>query len=72
MEKHPLKIWRDEQRLSQEATAELLQVKPMTVSRWERGSHLPNKRHWPKIEETTGIAASRLVEYVVARTEAAQ
>lgn len=70
MDKHPLKAWRDDRQLSQEAAAELLRVKPMTVSRWERGSHLPNKKHWPKIEEATGIAASRLVEFV--KTEAAQ
>lgn len=66
MEKHPLKAWRDNQGLSQEAAAEKLRVKPMTVSRWERGNHLPNKKHWPKIEETTGIAPSVLVEHVKA------
>lgn len=64
MDKHPLKVWRDDKRLSQEAVADLLRVKPMTVSRWERGSHLPNKKHWPKIEETTGIAPSELVGHV--------
>lgn len=71
MEKHPLKAWRDGQGLSQEAAAEKFCVKPMTVSRWERGNHLPNKKHWTKIEETTGIAPSVLVEHVKT-SEAAQ
>jgi transcriptional regulator with XRE-family HTH domain len=70
MNKHPLKAWRDDKRLSQEAVAEILRVKPMTVSRWERGSHLPNKKHWIDIEKATGIAPSQLVEFV--KTEAAQ
>jgi transcriptional regulator with XRE-family HTH domain len=64
MDKHPLKAWRDDNQLSQEAAADLLRVKPMTVSRWERGSHLPNKKHWPRIEEATGIAPSKLVDHV--------
>lgn len=64
MEKHPLKAWRDDHGLSQEAAAEKLHVKPMTITRWERGSHLPNKKHWPKIEEATGIAPSVLVDHV--------
>lgn len=61
---HPLKAWRDDRKLSQEALADLFQVKTMTVSRWERGEHLPNKKHWAKIEEATGIAPPVLVEHV--------
>lgn len=69
---NPLKMWREGQtpKISQEKLAELVGVKAMTVSRWERGSHLPNKRHWPKIEKTTGLAASQLVQFV--KTEATQ
>lgn len=70
MTKHPLKAWRDNRKLSQEALAELLRVKPMTLSRWERGTHLPNKKRWPRIEEVTQIAPSVLVEHV--KTEDAQ
>lgn len=64
MNTHPLKVWRDKNELSQEAAAERLQVKPMTVSRWERGNHLPNKRQWPVIERVTGITAAELAEHV--------
>jgi len=66
MDTNPLKVWRNRQtpKISQGKLAELLGVRAMTVSRWERGNHLPNKRHWPKIEEATGIAASDLVEHV--------
>lgn len=64
MEKNPLKAWRDRKQLSQADLAVLLGVKAMTVSRWERGVLLPRKKLWPKIEETTGIVASQLVEHV--------
>jgi transcriptional regulator with XRE-family HTH domain len=57
---NPLKQWRGER--TQEEACELLGVDAMTLSRWERGVHLPRKKHWPKIEEVTGITASRLVE----------
>ncbi len=66
MNTNPLKVWRDRQdpKISQEKLAELIGVRAMTVSRWERGGHLPNKKHWPKIEKATGIAPSQLVEHV--------
>lgn len=67
---NPIRTWRDEQKLSQEQLGELIGVEAMTVSRWERGDHLPRKRHWPKIEEVTGIAPSQLVPHV--KAEAAQ
>jgi transcriptional regulator with XRE-family HTH domain len=61
---HPLKTWRLKHGLTQPEAAVLLGVDVMSVSRWERGEHLPHKRHWPKIEEVTGITPSRLVDYV--------
>jgi ribosome-binding protein aMBF1 (putative translation factor) len=66
MNTNPLKAWRDRQnpKISQEKLAEMLGVKAMTVSRWERGGHLPNKKHWPEIEKATGIAPSELVKHV--------
>lgn len=64
MSKNPLKAWRDDRELPQEALAKLIGVKPMTVSRWERGSHLPNKKHWQQIEKVTGVSASELIPHV--------
>lgn len=63
-ENNPLKKWRDDQHLSQEEASQKLGVETMTLSRWERGVHLPRKKHWPKIEEVTGIAPSELVGHV--------
>lgn len=63
---HPLKSWRAGRKLSQPKAGKELGVDAMTVSRWERGEHLPHKRHWSKIEEATGIAPSQLVEHVKA------
>ena len=59
---NPLKDWRGDR--TQDEAGELLGVDAMTYSRWERGVHLPRKTQWPKIEEVTGIAPSRLVEFV--------
>lgn len=61
---NPLKEWRDERKLTQVELGRLLGVDGMTVSRWERGDHLPRKKHWPKIEEATGIAPSVLVGHI--------
>jgi ribosome-binding protein aMBF1 (putative translation factor) len=75
MNKNPLKAWRERdpaKKVPQEELAKLIGVKAMTVSRWERGSHLPNKKHWADIEKATGIAASQLVEHVKAEPEKAQ
>jgi transcriptional regulator with XRE-family HTH domain len=61
---HPLKAWRTRQGLTQLQASAKLDADVMTVSRWERGEHLPHKRHWPKIKQVTGIAPSQLVDYV--------
>ena len=67
---NPLKAWRDERKLSQVELGELLGVDGMTVSRWERGDHLPRKKHWAKIEAETGIAPSQLVGHIKQGEEA--
>jgi len=36
----------------------------MTYSRWERGKHLPRKKHWPKIKDVTGITPSQLADFL--------
>ncbi|WP_040301295.1 helix-turn-helix domain-containing protein [Afipia clevelandensis] len=67
---HPLKVWRLSLNLSQPLAGERLGVDAMTVSRWERGEHLPRKAQWPKIEEVTGITPSQMIGHV--KAEAAQ
>lgn len=61
---NPLKTWRDERNLTQVELGRLLGVDGMTVSRWERGDHLPRKSQWQKIEEATGITSEQLVSHV--------
>ena len=63
---HPLRQWRTGQQLSQEAAAARLGVDEMTVSRWERGDTEPQKRHWPKIEEVTGLSRARFLGFAEA------
>lgn len=60
---NPLKEWRGAR--TQDQAGELLGVNAMTYSRWERGIHLPRKKHWPVIKEKTGIAPEKLLEFVV-------
>jgi len=64
---NPLKEWRGDR--TQEEASKLLDVDAMTFSRWERGLHLPRKRHWPKIKDVTGIAPSTLADFVDVETE---
>jgi transcriptional regulator with XRE-family HTH domain len=64
MKQNPLRVWRDDHKLSQKHAAKLIGVPPMTLSRWERGDHFPHKKHWQLIEDATGIAPSVLVEHV--------
>ncbi len=64
---HPLKSWRADLKLSQPEAGEKIGVNAMTLSRWERGEHLPHKKHWAKIEQETGIAPSVLIEHVKAQ-----
>lgn len=63
---HPFAQFRlaQEPRLTQDDLGAKLGVDGMTVSRWERGDHLPRKRLWPKIEEVTGVTPSQLVDHV--------
>lgn len=49
-----LKTRREQLGLSQEAFGVAVGVEGMTVSRWERGESLPQRRLWSKIEEVTG------------------
>jgi len=59
---NPLKEWRGDR--SQGEAGKLLEVDAMTYSRWERGKHLPRKKHWPKIKDVTGITPSQLADFL--------
>jgi transcriptional regulator with XRE-family HTH domain len=61
---NPLRAWRTDRQLTQVQLGKLIGVDGMTVSRWERGDHLPRKKHWAEIEKATGIAPSQLVGHV--------
>lgn len=68
---NPLKTWRETNKLTQVQLGDILGVDGITVSRWERGDHMPRKALWPKIEEATGIAPSDYIGHVK-RAEASQ
>lgn len=53
---------RKELGLSQIELGRCLGVGGMTVSRWERGETLPQRRHWPKIKEVTGLSFRDLID----------
>ena len=59
---NPFKEWRGDR--TQEEAGRLLDVDAMTYSRWERGKHLPRKKHWSKIKEETGISPATLFDFV--------
>lgn len=62
MSTHPLEAFRKNQTpvLSQAALAAMLQVKRVTVYRWEKGDRFPDRKHWPRIKEVTGLSADDL------------
>lgn len=67
----PFKLWRNAKKLTQVELGGCLGVDGITVSRWERGDHMPKKSLWPKIEEVTGITPSQMIGHVKS-SEAAQ
>jgi len=52
---------RKELKLSQAALGAKVGVDGMTVSRWERGESLPQRRYWNKLEEVTGLSISAVI-----------
>jgi ribosome-binding protein aMBF1 (putative translation factor) len=36
-------------------------VDGMTISRWERGESVPQKRNWSRLEEVTGIPIAKII-----------
>lgn len=63
---HPLRVWRAANSLSQEQAGARIGVDEMTISRWERRDTEPQKRHWPKIEETTGMSRAQFLGFAEA------
>lgn len=63
--KHPLQAFRESQQppLSKARLAELLDVSPAAITRWESGKRYPRRRHLTKISEQTGIAADVLFAF---------
>jgi transcriptional regulator with XRE-family HTH domain len=59
---HPLQQFRDrhEPPLSRRDLAKLLGVSPASVTRWENGKRLPEKKLLPLISEQTGISPEQL------------
>ena len=57
---HPLKAWRERSGKTQPEAGQLVGVDGMTFGFWERGQRLPRERHWPKIQQVTGVTAAQL------------
>ena len=60
MDAHPLREFRDREKLSQGQLAELLGVSRVSVTRWENRTRLPDEKHLPLIQQKTGIQPSAL------------
>jgi transcriptional regulator with XRE-family HTH domain len=57
---HPLKTYRDERGLTQEALGKELGVADVTISRWETGARRIDDALLPKVAEKTGIPKTEL------------
>jgi len=57
---HPLKTFREQRSLTRAELAEMLDVTPSTVWRWEKGKRSVGKNDLPRISEATGIAPADL------------
>lgn len=59
-EMHPLKLYREQESITQKELAERLQVKRNAVARWEAGMRRIDPARLPQITQLTGIPASEL------------
>lgn len=62
MEGHPLRQWRLQAGLNQEAAAERLGLSKPTLSRYETGSRTPSLTQAAKLSEKTGIPLDQFVK----------
>ena len=72
---HPLKTYREAQRLTQSALAERLGVARTTIARWETGERNIDDDLLPKVSELTGITKAVLrpdLALLLAQPEAAE
>lgn len=60
---HPLKKYREDNALTQEALAKSLGVAPLTVWRWENGKRTPRMRDLPMISEKTGLTGPEILGF---------
>lgn len=62
MYKHPLQIFRETQRpeWTRDKLAGEFGVTRVTIWRWETGERFPEREHWPKIRNLTGLSAEEL------------
>jgi DNA-binding XRE family transcriptional regulator len=57
--KHPVTERREELGLTKTQFAKEVDVAPLTVTRWEEGQTLPQRRYWNKLKEL-GVALDRI------------
>lgn len=65
---HPLKQWRADNGLTQEAAAQILGLTEPSLSRYEKGRRIPSLTQAAKLSEITGIP---IIEFVK-QTEACE
>jgi transcriptional regulator with XRE-family HTH domain len=59
---HPIERYRQARRLSREELAAALGVTKTTIWRWEKRERFPDRKHWLRIREVTGISTAELTE----------
>jgi putative transcriptional regulator len=62
---HPIKKERVRRGFTQRQLAQKLDTSEMTVSRWERGEHLPRPRHLKLIKRRLGIDPAKIITYAM-------
>jgi transcriptional regulator with XRE-family HTH domain len=62
---HPIKAYRDRTGKTQQRVASMLSVAEMTVSRWERGEHMPRPRQLKLIKRKLGIDPAQIIKFAL-------
>jgi DNA-binding XRE family transcriptional regulator len=60
-EKHPIAAGRNRLGKTQDEFGRDVGVSGMTVWRWEQGTSLPRRKHWPKLEEMIGCPIEKIL-----------